>query len=79
MEVIIGKSPSCVATKAADMVQQMLAKKPACVLGLATGSTPIAMYQELIQRHRNGDMSFCDVTTFNLDEYLGVAPSSPRS
>ncbi len=49
------------------------------VLGLATGSTPIKLYQNLIRLCKNGAVSFKDVTTFNLDEYLGLAGDHPRS
>lgn len=54
------------------------AGRPA-VLGLATGSTPIPFYEELIRLHREGSLSFRQVVTFNLDEYLGLAPDHPES
>ena len=54
-------------------------RKPDCVLGLATGSTPLGLYQELIRQHREEGLDFSRVTTFNLDEYVGLAPSHPQS
>src|SRR5690606_18758146 len=51
----------------------------ASVLGLATGSTPVALYRELIARNRSGELSFRQVTSFNLDEYLGLAEDHPQS
>ena len=54
-------------------------KNPASVFGLATGSTPLLLYRELIESYRRGDMSFAGVTSFNLDEYMGLAPDHPQS
>ncbi|MBT8039649.1 MAG: glucosamine-6-phosphate deaminase, partial [Xanthomonadales bacterium] len=68
-----------VARHGAGLVEAMLGAKPAAVLGFATGGTPIALYRELIARHRAGAASFEQVTSFNLDEYLGVAPDDPQS
>jgi glucosamine-6-phosphate deaminase len=56
-----------------------LAASPAIVLGLPTGRTPIHMYRELVKLHRRGSADFSRATTFNLDEFLGVAPSHPGS
>ena len=53
--------------------------KGRCVLGLATGSTPLGVYRELIRRHHAGDVDFARVITFNLDEYYPMSPESPRS
>ena len=63
-----------VAREIADLVRA----EPACCLGLATGRTPVGIYAELARRHRSG-LSFAGVTTFNLDEFLGLAPDDPRS
>jgi len=54
------------------------ARKGRCVLGLATGSTPLGIYRELIRRHRAGEVDFANVVTFNLDEYWPMAPDSPH-
>lgn len=67
----------------ADAVEELIVRKekegvPA-VLGLATGSTPVRLYQELIRRHRETGLSFANVLTFNLDEYYGLSPDHPES
>jgi glucosamine-6-phosphate deaminase len=64
---------------AADMIQQIVKDRPQAVLGLATGSTPIATYQELIRRYQNGQIDFSQVKTFNLDEYYGLDSHHPQS
>src|SRR4029078_11769993 len=53
--------------------------KPKCVLGLATGSTPLGLYRELIRLHRDEGLDFSRVVTFNLDEYVGLGPTHPQS
>jgi glucosamine-6-phosphate deaminase len=79
MEVIIKPDADAVSKEAAEVFERILRHKPASVLGLATGSTPLGLYNELAQRCREGRMSFVDVTTFNLDEYVGLAPDHPMS
>ena len=65
--------------KAADLLAAQVLLKPDCVLGLATGSTPIGAYQELVRKYEAGALDFSQVTTFNLDEYRGLTPSDPQS
>lgn len=79
MEVVILKTADDVATHGAALVETMLRVKPRAVFGFATGSTPIALYRRLAGRHREGALSFRDATSFNLDEYLGLAAGSPQS
>ena len=79
MEVIILNSAAAVARLGAERIAELVNKKPAAVLGLATGSTPIAMYRQLIGLCREKKVSFAGVSTFNLDEYLGLAADSPQS
>ncbi|WLQ13117.1 glucosamine-6-phosphate deaminase [Hahella aquimaris] len=79
MRVIIADSPEAVARMGAEQCIRLLQDKPAAVLGLATGSTPIALYAHLIQRRQQGEVSFRQVRTFNLDEYIGIAPQHPQS
>src|SRR5437879_11669376 len=62
-----------------EVVRRETAVNGRCVLGLATGSTPLGIYQELIRRHRAGDVDFSRVVTFNLDEYYPMPPTSPHS
>lgn len=63
----------------AARIAEILRAKPGAVLGLATGSTPIGVYQELIRLHREAALDFSGVTCFNLDEYLPLAPDAPQS
>jgi glucosamine-6-phosphate deaminase len=64
---------------AARVVVKTLNSKPDMVLGCATGSTPLGLYQELIRRHRKGGLDFSQVTTFNLDEYVGLSDKHSQS
>ena len=54
----------------ADLIKKKQKQNKNCVLGLATGSTPISVYQELVRMHNEDDLSFKNVITFNLDEYF---------
>lgn len=65
--------------KAAEYISKQVRNKPNSVLGLATGSTPIGCYQELVRRHQEEALDFKHITTFNLDEYYGLAPDNPNS
>jgi len=64
---------------AADEVTRLLQQKPEAVLGLPTGSTPVGLYAELRKRYREGRISLRAATSFNLDEYVGLAPEHPQS
>jgi glucosamine-6-phosphate deaminase len=79
VEVVILPTAEAVCTKAADLVARLVASKPDAVLGLPTGATPRPLYAELVRRHRAEGLSFARATTFNLDEYVGVAPTHPGS
>ena len=79
MEVIIHNTAQEASATAARLVAKLIQRKPTTVLGLATGSTPVLLYQELIGLHRNHQIDFSRVTTFNLDEYLGLGPDHPCS
>jgi glucosamine-6-phosphate deaminase len=79
MEVIIQNNPEEGAAAAARIVEDLIRKKPRAVLGLATGGTPLGLYRELIRMHRTGGLDFSAVTTFNLDEYVGLPPEHPAS
>ena len=67
----------------ADRIVAVIARATAanrhCVLGLATGSTPLGIYRELIRRHQAAEVDFAQVVTFNLDEYYPMPPDSPHS
>jgi glucosamine-6-phosphate deaminase len=60
-------------------IATLIRNKPHAVLGLATGATPIPLYRELVRLHREEGLSFRQVTTFNLDEYLGLEPTHPET
>jgi len=75
MEIIIQPTPEAASAIAARIVAQTLQRKPNAVLGLATGSTPLLLYRELIRLQLNWQR----VRTFNLDEYVGLAPDHPQS
>lgn len=79
MRVIVEPDAARVAVTAGRFVARLLRRRPNCVLGLATGSTPLGMYQELIRLHREEGLDFSRVVTFNLDEYVGLAPTHPQS
>ena len=79
MEIIIQTSNHQIATIAAERISDALKKKPNLVLGLATGSTPIALYRILVQKHINKELDFSKVITFNLDEYIGIPCHHPQS
>jgi glucosamine-6-phosphate deaminase len=79
MRVIIQPDAACVARRAAEIVAKLICRKPRCVLGLATGSTPLGTYAELIRMHREDALDFSQVVTFNLDEYVGLGPDHPQS
>ncbi len=65
--------------KAAMIVAGQVTYKPRSVLGLPTGSTPMCMYDQLAEMHQNNSLSFSEVTTFNLDEYINLSPEHPGS
>jgi glucosamine-6-phosphate deaminase len=79
MEVIIQDSYEEISCQAARIVARTLYSKPNAVLGLATGSTPLGMYKELIRMHQEEALDFSRVTTFNLDEYVGLRKQHSQS
>ena len=79
MEVIIRPSYKEMSHAAALEVAAVLNRKPNAVLGMATGSTPLGLYQELVRMHKEDGLDFSQVTTFNLDEYVGLPVTHPQS
>ncbi len=79
MEIILQPTAEAASRIAARIVARCVRQKPDCVLGLATGSTPLGLYRELIRMHQEEDLDFSGVTTFNLDEYVGLAPECEAS
>jgi glucosamine-6-phosphate deaminase len=79
LRVIVLEDYESMSRKAASVVARQVRKKPSSVLGLATGSTPVGLYRELVRLHRLEGLDFSRVTTFNLDEYFGIGSNDPRS
>ena len=79
MEIIIQSSPQSASLTGARIIARVIKEKPNAVLGLATGSTPSLLYRELVRLHRQEGLDFSHVTTFNLDEYVGLDPRHPAS
>jgi len=79
MEVIIKQNFEDVSKLAAQMIADIVRKKPNAILGLATGSTPVGTYKELIRLHKEEGLDFSKVTTFNLDEYVGLSGDHDQS
>lgn len=77
--IIVAPTPEAVGAAAADVFEALIHAKPACVIGLATGSTPLPLYRELIAREKAGKLDFSRVRSANLDEYKGLAPDHPQS
>ncbi len=78
MKLIIDTTENVVA-RAAQKYVELLTKKPEAVLGLATGSTPLGLYKELIRLCAGGELSFARCSTFNLDEYMGLEAGHSQS
>ncbi|MBS6396506.1 MAG: glucosamine-6-phosphate deaminase [Clostridiales bacterium] len=79
MRIIKAKDYEDMSRKAANVISAQVILKPDCVLGLATGSTPIGTYKNLIKWYEQGDLDFGDVTTVNLDEYKGLPRENDQS
>ncbi len=79
MEVVIGQDYEQMSKVAAQIVVEVLNTKPNAVLGMATGSTPLGLYQELVRLHKEEQLDLSRVTTFNLDEYVGLPVNHPQS
>jgi len=79
MEVIINEDAESCSVAAARLIARQVKEKPDSVLGLATGSTPVRLYKELIRMHREEGLDFSEVTTFNLDEYVGLPKTHEQS
>jgi glucosamine-6-phosphate deaminase len=79
MEIIIQRDPAAASELAARIVARLVREKPAAVLGLATGRTPKLLYSELVRMHRLESLDFSHITTFNLDEYVGLPADHPAS
>ncbi len=79
MKIIKAKDYNDMSRKAANIISAQVIMKPNCVLGLATGSTPIGTYAQLVDWYQKGDLDFSEVTTVNLDEYKGLTRENEQS
>ena len=79
MKIIKAKDYNDLSRKAANIISAQIIMKPNCVLGLATGSTPIGTYKQLVEWYEKGDLDFSEVTTVNLDEYKGLPRENDQS
>ncbi len=79
MLLLIKENYEEMSLEGAKQVASLVRKKPDCTLGFATGSTPLGLYRELIRLHQEEGLDFSKVTTFNLDEYVGLPPVHPQS
>ncbi len=79
MQIYRAKDYHDMSRKAANIISAQVIMKPSCVLGLATGSTPIGTYRQLIEWYEKGDLDFAHVTSVNLDEYKGLSGDNDQS
>ena len=79
MRIIHAKDYEDMSRKAANIIAAQVISKPDCVLGLATGSTPIGAYKRLVELYEQGDLDFSQVSTYNLDEYRGLSHDDVQS
>ncbi|WP_461810975.1 glucosamine-6-phosphate deaminase [Faecalimonas sp.] len=79
MKICVAKNYNEMSRKAANIIGAQVIMKPNCVLGLATGSSPIGTYKELIKRYEEGDLDFSQVKSVNLDEYKGLPRDNDQS
>ena len=79
MLLMVRKDYNEMSKEAAIRVAELIRRKPDCVIGFATGSTPLGVYKELIRLHTEEGLDFSHMTTFNLDEYVGLPPNHDQS
>ena len=79
MKVYVGEDYKGMSRKAANIISAQVILKPDSVLGLATGSTPIGTYEQLVEWYKKGDLDFSQVTSVNLDEYKGLSRDNNQS
>ena len=79
MKICRAKDYNDMSRKAANLISAQIIMKPNCVLGLATGSTPVGTYRQLVEWYEKGDLDFSEVMTVNLDEYKGLTRENPQS
>ena len=79
MRIYLTEDYDAMSRRAANLISAEVIRNPSCVLGLATGSTPVGTYKQLAAWNQRGDFSFKEVRSVNLDEYKGLAPTHDQS
>lgn len=79
MKIIVEKDYDSMSKRAAEIMVEEIKNNPNIVLGLATGSTPVGMYKEIIENYKAGEIDFSNIKSFNLDEYVGLDENHPSS
>ncbi len=79
MKICRAKDYKELSRKAANLIRAQVVMKPDCILGLATGSSPVGTYEKLVEWYKKGDIDFSRVSTINLDEYRGLTPDNDQS
>ena len=79
MKIIVCENYDEMSLKGAEIVKEQVNSKPDCILGLATGSTPVGLYTCLAEMNKKGEVDFSKVTSFNLDEYYPISPENDQS
>ncbi|MBQ9550495.1 MAG: glucosamine-6-phosphate deaminase [Lachnospiraceae bacterium] len=79
MRIYVTKDYAEMSRKAANIISAQIILKPDSILGLATGSTPVGTYDQLVEWYKKGDLDFSELITVNLDEYKGLGPDNPQS
>lgn len=79
MRILAARDYDHMSRQAANIISAQVILKPACVLGLATGSSPLGIYRQLIDWYQKGDINFSQVRTVNLDEYVGLGEDNDQS
>lgn len=79
MRIYVTEDYNAMSRRVAQILASQVILKPDCVLGLATGSTPVGAYKQLVEWYKQGDLDFSQVRSINLDEYVGLAPTHDQS
>ena len=79
MRIYQAEDYKAMSRRAANIISAQVIYKPNCVLGLATGGTPVGLYKQLVDWYKKGDLSFAETRSVNLDEYLGLSPHHEQS
>lgn len=79
MRIYVTEDYNAMSRRVANIISAQVILKPDCVLGLATGSTPVGAYKQLVEWYKKGDLDFSQVRSINLDEYVGLAPTHDQS